>query len=849
MIGVNILYELLPGVSISRITPPTVPPQFVLRTKLLELLEKPAPHAVFAIAPSGFGKTILAAQWAAMHPECTIWYTPALTDSFKDLVFHCVSSLRRFKPDAAPWIEKYRTEKFDPRIAVVEFANEIATIGFDVNFIADGSQNINPKNEEFTQLWAELMPENLKSFYLRNNLPPINYSKAISLDALSILKPVDLAFTQNEIEILCSNYGVEFEKNKKMITSVQNWPAGVLMTIKSIGKSGDFFDAEFTDSKMLVEATLRNLEPNTYQILEKLVYFKNLSKNQASMVLKTQSQLQSFLRLVSEGIFVLPIGSADETFAINEIIRSSIIERLKLEPEKAKKIRQETIDAKIACGNLEGAIEQLEEIGEHDRANELVGLYVRRLLWEENPEQMFKRVDLISKYLDVGSSGREVIDAFVTMASGSLEDLTVKITGLEITSRANGIFEKIECDLLVLKCRLALGLGQLAKVIDLNKSATQSAKSLFSLRMAANAAFLLEEYEILVEIVEEARTMPPPDPSEATIHMPALETMLALAEGRLLEALDLARYVIEETKKTGATGVWVAYDAVYCAAEVLREVGEENHAIALIEWHLTDAKKFHVTSWQAALEAKHALIEAQLGRSTAGLHRIRKIRDDLNSSKFSLEILRVVDEHELIIRSLLQDYERMAELVNRTTKTATISIIGAAIELRKGGEAAKLAVSLIPTRNPREVLLFHILHVNLYLDKPKLAESHLQKALPIIMSYGYRQILLIQSPRFLEFLLKFAASYPTVYMEQISKEVRVRMAKSNSRNENIENPLTKREIEILNRLSTGLPISQIATNLHISHNTIKTHLKNVYKKLGAESRADAVEKGRELLLF
>ena len=53
------LYELLPGVSISRITPPTVPPQFVLRSKLLELLEKPAPQAAIAIAPSGFGKTIL----------------------------------------------------------------------------------------------------------------------------------------------------------------------------------------------------------------------------------------------------------------------------------------------------------------------------------------------------------------------------------------------------------------------------------------------------------------------------------------------------------------------------------------------------------------------------------------------------------------------------------------------------------------------------------------------------------------------------------------------------------------------------------------------------------------------
>ena len=60
--GGDCIYELLPGVSISRITPPTVPPQFILRKSLLDLLEQPAPLAVFPIAPSGFGKTILAAR-------------------------------------------------------------------------------------------------------------------------------------------------------------------------------------------------------------------------------------------------------------------------------------------------------------------------------------------------------------------------------------------------------------------------------------------------------------------------------------------------------------------------------------------------------------------------------------------------------------------------------------------------------------------------------------------------------------------------------------------------------------------------------------------------------------------
>jgi DNA-binding NarL/FixJ family response regulator len=125
----------------------------------------------------------------------------------------------------------------------------------------------------------------------------------------------------------------------------------------------------------------------------------------------------------------------------------------------------------------------------------------------------------------------------------------------------------------------------------------------------------------------------------------------------------------------------------------------------------------------------------------------------------------------------------------------------------------------------------------------------MDKAMAIVMAQGFKQILLIQSPQFHEFLLKYAASHPTVYMEQIAKTLRDRMANRNNKSDRLENPLTKREIEILNRLSTGLPISQIASNLHISNNTIKTHLKNVYKKLGADSRENAVAKGRELLLF
>jgi DNA-binding CsgD family transcriptional regulator len=61
--------------------------------------------------------------------------------------------------------------------------------------------------------------------------------------------------------------------------------------------------------------------------------------------------------------------------------------------------------------------------------------------------------------------------------------------------------------------------------------------------------------------------------------------------------------------------------------------------------------------------------------------------------------------------------------------------------------------------------------------------------------------------------------------------------------------LTKRELEILRHLSTGNPISAIASTLHISQNTMKTHLKNVYRKIGAAGRDEAVAKAKTLYIL
>jgi LuxR family maltose regulon positive regulatory protein len=53
-------------------------------------------------------------------------------------------------------------------------------------------------------------------------------------------------------------------------------------------------------------------------------------------------------------------------------------------------------------------------------------------------------------------------------------------------------------------------------------------------------------------------------------------------------------------------------------------------------------------------------------------------------------------------------------------------------------------------------------------------------------------------------------------------------------------PLTGRELEVLSHLSTTRSLPEIAAILHISRNTLKSHLKSIYRKLGVENRRDAV---------
>jgi LuxR family maltose regulon positive regulatory protein len=62
-------------------------------------------------------------------------------------------------------------------------------------------------------------------------------------------------------------------------------------------------------------------------------------------------------------------------------------------------------------------------------------------------------------------------------------------------------------------------------------------------------------------------------------------------------------------------------------------------------------------------------------------------------------------------------------------------------------------------------------------------------------------------------------------------------------------PLSERELDVLRLLSTDLGGPEIARELVVSLNTVRSHTKKIYAKLGVNNRREAVRRAEELALL
>ena len=91
---------------------------------------------------------------------------------------------------------------------------------------------------------------------------------------------------------------------------------------------------------------------------------------------------------------------------------------------------------------------------------------------------------------------------------------------------------------------------------------------------------------------------------------------------------------------------------------------------------------------------------------------------------------------------------------------------------------------------------------------------------------------------------EIAGEFPTLAIARSSRVEAdaIVMAPDRSEDRTLEEPMTSREVEVLELLTEGLPNKAIAVRLGISDQTVKFHVSSICGKLGAANRTDAVRR-------
>jgi ATP/maltotriose-dependent transcriptional regulator MalT len=858
-------YEPLPGVVLSRVMPPEVSLSVVPRPHITEIFDRPAPHAIFIIAPSGYGKTTVAAEWASHRQDEVVWYTVAKTDTPHDSILHMIEAFRRVYPDFAPWAEEMRDGDFDQNQRVIDLANEIARIPGTVTLIVDNAHNFSADHVEGNQLFTNSTPFNMRTITLRNTAPNINYSRAASLDVLTILTADDLRLTPSEIASIAGFYKLDTESPAvlSVLKRAQGWPAGVKMLLKNYDKLKNFEAEGVTtfknlDFNFLAQAALDALPDDDRRFLTSMGLFPFVTTAAVDAMNLGPIAQQTLRRMAIDGVFISEVGKNSDHFEINPMIRQAILTQLESNPTVYQSAAARTADALISTNQPLEAIDLLVVSGDRERAQKIIYDNARRMIYTGQGALIRRWSKNIAEAQGLGSIGEEFVNAYASMVSdplhifkGHLQNLKMHLSGSELESSLSG-------DLAVMATRIEFASGNLSRTIEIALTLKNlkylpqeymAPKALTGLRFGAAAAFLMEDIESLKEICAIAEKLPYLNDGLPTLGLPAIQAMTALGLGKLKEARELALYVIDSSEKHQYAGIASPFDAHYVLAEVSREYMEFDVARKSADRLVEIAREYEIYPWLGALMSKAALVEACANNFSKSLQILRDCRRELSNGALFEEVHRVIDENELFIRILLRDVERIEELLFRMPKTPTVNAILVASAGRRNPTNADQVIATLPRKTLREQLDSEIIAATIKLNRPNEAQDHIHEAIHLAMSEGHRFIFLNQLPEFQNLLLTFANSHPNVYVENLVSAIRANLKQSGANGAGLEQPLTKRELDILRRLSTGLPISQIASSLHISNNTIKTHLKNVYRKLAVDSREAAVEKGRELLLI
>jgi LuxR family maltose regulon positive regulatory protein len=279
-------------------------------------------------------------------------------------------------------------------------------------------------------------------------------------------------------------------------------------------------------------------------------------------------------------------------------------------------------------------------------------------------------------------------------------------------------------------------------------------------------------------------------------------------------------------------------DANLALGGVLIEHGDLSDAAPLYDDAIEMAERRGWMASAAVTGVARSRLDAAVAGPAAGLARIERVRLGVAAHPMGRDGVRAVDAVEAQLRIQTGDLARAGELVAGLRPGLRRRLLESRLALARGATAAAAAaLAGVTPVHVRDRLEADLLRARLAVARNDhgAADEHVRAAAELGLRHGFRRSFLDEGPELVHRLHRLAARHGELAL--LVDEIDALPATTGH---GVAEALTEREQSVLRFLQSRLTHQEIAHQLGISANTLKTHTRTLYRKLGVTSRAEAL---------
>ncbi len=862
---------------------PQIPSSAIFREELVHRLDEATTSRVTHIAaPAGYGKSVLLAQWSARATGAVTWMN--IDKRHNDVVqfarafvecLQCVNAdvgrtgLQRLDTSGDSLGDDFVSSLEDdlwllPDTVVVLDSFESIRQG---GVLADLATIIDhgPPHVHFIVATRSDAGIGLNRLRVRGELSELRRSDL----AMSVVEASQLIRRVARVELSAAAV-------QSLVRRTEGWPAGLHLAALSlrgradpeafvIAFSGD--DGHVTD--YLTDEVLAQQPEEIRRFLLETSVLDRMNGPLCDAVTGRDDSQRLLQRLERSAMLIVRLDQSRSWFRYHPVLHDLLrCELQATDPDKVRPLLTLAADWQIAHDDLVAAGQSFIALGDWDLLMGLISRHGRSLFERGESNLLLEWVTSIPDAWRRSHIDASLSWAIVMMIAGRTliadDELTRLLEGRALSPWQEATAEAIRGMMLQHHQTPERSIASADRVLECLEQIDACTETVDAMGLSSVASlrcvarFTLGRAAELVGCRDDARRTLTEclDDPEATYpvwraHAGGSLALIQALDGELIDASVLASRVIEMAAEIpDHPSIADGYLALAVAARERTDFGAASIALGEAQQRFAVNRRLVALSAHSAEVAWLALAQGQIDDGLEIVAGVRTVASAPPPPSTAARLAAVEAQLHLATGSTANAQRILANYSGTRTADIAFAEIGVAVSMHDVA-AARVLLGSLPADDCRRARLQQALWTAVVDDLQgdvEMARLHMKRAVAEGESVGMIQALLDAKAHALPLLRALYDDEPTPFLRTVVERAPA-PAPTRADARSPMDQLTDREIIVLRYLPSRLSNPEIARKLYVSVNTLKTHLKHIYKKLDVTDRSAAIARGEALRLL